>query len=149
MVHSKAEKHHVFKNIIAAAIAISGLAYIVPAAADTAGAEPAPPTVENARNGTFPQQTGEAIYKGVCQGCHMADAKGYVAAGAYPALANNPNLAVAGYPIGVVIHGQKAMPPFDKYFTDTQIANVINYVRTNFGNRYTDKVTSEDVKTQR
>jgi mono/diheme cytochrome c family protein len=119
------------------------------AVADTAGAEPAPQTIENSRNGMFPQQTGEAIYKGVCQGCHMSDAKGYVAAGAYPALASNPNLAIAGYPVGVVLHGQKAMPPFEKYFTDVQIANVINYVRSNFGNHFTDKVTPQDIKIQR
>jgi mono/diheme cytochrome c family protein len=142
------EKHHMSQIRLAAAIILLGSGF-VPATADTAGPGPAPPTIENARNGTFPQQTGEAIYKGVCQGCHMADAKGAVAAGAYPALANNSNLAVAGYPIGVVIHGQKAMPPFDRYFTDVQIANVINYVRSNFGNDYTDKVTPEDVKAQR
>ncbi len=86
----------------------------------------------------FPQQTGEAIYKGVCQGCHMADAQGAVGAGAYPALARNAHLETAAYPIAIVIHGQKAMPPFADYFTDAQIANVVNYIRTNFGNHYSD-----------
>ena len=59
-----------------------------------------------------PQQGGEAIYKGVCQGCHMPDAKGAVGAGTYPALAKNPKLETAGYPVSVIVHGQKAMPPF-------------------------------------
>jgi mono/diheme cytochrome c family protein len=116
--------------------------------ADTA-APPPPTTFEDARGGMFPQQTGEAIYKGVCQGCHMPDAMGAVGAGAYPALAKNTHLETAGYPVGIVIHGQKAMPPFADYFTDTQIANVVNYVRTNFGNRYTDKVKPADVKALR
>ena len=47
----------------------------------------------------FPEQGGEAIYKGVCQACHMPDAKGGVGAGMYPALAGDPKLAIAGYPI--------------------------------------------------
>jgi mono/diheme cytochrome c family protein len=99
--------------------------------------------------GAFPQQTGDAIFKGICQGCHMPDAKGAVGAGKYPALAGDPNLAVAGYPVAVVLHGQKAMPWFGNYFTDVQVANVVNYVRTHFGNHYTDKVTPADVKAQR
>src|SRR5580700_8800332 len=35
------------------------------------------------------------IYRTVCQSCHMAAAQGAVGAGAYPALANDPKLAVA------------------------------------------------------
>ncbi|MGZ5920251.1 MAG: c-type cytochrome [Rhizomicrobium sp.] len=97
----------------------------------------------------LPQQGGEAIYKGICQGCHMADAKGAVGAGMYPALASNPKLETAGYPISVIIHGQKAMPAFGAAFSDQQIADVVNYIRTHFGNSYQDKVTPEDVKSAR
>ena len=92
---------------------------------------------------------GEEIYKGICQGCHMPDAKGATGAGAYPALAKDANLETAGYPVGVVVKGQKAMPAFAEYFTDEQIANVVNYVRTHFGNKYRDKVKPEDVKIMR
>jgi mono/diheme cytochrome c family protein len=94
----------------------------------------------------FPQQTGEAIYKGVCQGCHMPDAKGAVGAGAYPALANNPKLQDAGYPIFLVVNGHKAMPPFGDSFSNQQVANIVNYVRTHFGNNYTDVVKPSDVQ---
>jgi len=94
----------------------------------------------------LPQQGGEAIYKGVCQDCHMPDARGAVGAGAYPALARNPKLEIAGYPIAVVIQGQKAMPAFGDAFSDQQIADVVNYVRTHFGNAYKDDVTQADVK---
>ena len=98
----------------------------------------------------FPEQGGEAIYKGICQACHMPDAKGGVGAGMYPALANNPKLAVAGYPISVVVNGQKAMPAFlGTKLSDQQIADVVNFVRTHFGNRYTDMVTAADVKVVR
>jgi mono/diheme cytochrome c family protein len=96
--------------------------------------------------GKFPQQTGEAIYKGVCQGCHMPDAKGAVGAGAYPALANNPKLQDAGYPVFLVVNGHKAMPPFGDSFNNQQVANVVNYIRTHFGNRYTDMVKPSDVQ---
>jgi mono/diheme cytochrome c family protein len=104
---------------------------------------------QEVRAGSFPQQSGEDIFKGVCQGCHMLDAKGAVGAGKYPALASDKNLEVAAYPIGVVLHGQKAMPWFSDYFSDEQVANVVNYVRTHFGNNYADKVTAADVKQQR
>jgi mono/diheme cytochrome c family protein len=97
----------------------------------------------------LPQQGGEAIYKGVCQGCHMPDAKGAVGAGMYPALASNSKLETAGYPISVIIHGQKAMPVFGAAFSDQQIADVVNYIRTHFGNTYKDKVTPEEVKSAR
>ena len=101
------------------------------------------------RAGAFPQQTGEDIFKGVCQGCHMPDAKGATGAGKYPALAANTKLETAGYPVSVVLHGQKAMPWFSDYFTDTQVANVVNYVRSHFGNHYTDQVKPADVKQAR
>ncbi len=97
----------------------------------------------------FTEQGGEAIYKNVCQGCHMPDARGAVGAGMYPALAKNPKLEVAGYPIAVIVNGQKAMPALGGMFSDQQIADVTNYVRTHFGNSYKDKVTPADVKASR
>ena len=94
-------------------------------------------------------QGGEAVFKNICQGCHMAHAEGAVGAGMYPALAKNAKLEVAGYPVAVIVHGQKAMPPFGGLLNDQQIADVVNYVRSNFGNNYKDKVTPQDVKAQR
>jgi mono/diheme cytochrome c family protein len=64
------------------------LASGLPVLADTAQSVPAAPRARPMqRGGLFSMQDGEAIYKGVCQGCHMPDAKGAVGAGAYPALA--------------------------------------------------------------
>jgi mono/diheme cytochrome c family protein len=99
--------------------------------------------------GGYPQQTGEELYKGICQGCHMPDAKGAVGAGAYPALAGDIRLAAAIYPINVVVNGQRAMPSFGPDLSDQQIANVINYVRTHFGNHYRDAVTPTAVRAAR
>jgi len=96
--------------------------------------------------GKFPQQSGEELFRNICQGCHMPDAKGATGAGTYPALAVNPRLAAAVYPITVVLHGQRAMPTFADSLDDAQIASVINYVRSHFGNRYKDRVSPEAVR---
>jgi len=100
-------------------------------------------------SGHFPEPTGEALYKGVCQGCHMPDAKGAVGAGAYPALAGDRRLASAAYPAMVIVRGQKAMPSFGEGLSDAQVADVVNYIRSNFGNHFTDKITPDQVKAMR
>ena len=99
--------------------------------------------------GGYSQQTGEDLFHGICQGCHMPDAKGAVGAGAYPALANNVRLAASIYSINVVVNGQRAMPGFGADLSDQQIASVINYVRMHFGNHYKDLVTPAAVKAAR
>jgi mono/diheme cytochrome c family protein len=75
--------------------------------------------------------------------------KGGVGAGAYPALAANKNLVSPAFLMYMVINGRKAMPPFGNALDDTQIAQVTNYIRTSFGNAYTDQVTAADVKAAR
>jgi mono/diheme cytochrome c family protein len=127
--------------------AVAFISLMAPAVADTAA--PAPPPRPNARGGAFPMKGGQAIYEGVCQGCHMPGAVGAAGAGAYPALASNPKLEVAGYPVGVIMNGQKAMPALGPYFNDAQIADVVNYIRTHFGNNYTDKITPAEIKMMR
>jgi mono/diheme cytochrome c family protein len=93
----------------------------------------------------FTEQTGEALYANVCQACHMDQGQGAVGAGHYPALAKDANLEAGGYPVTVVLHGLNAMPPLGAMMSDEQVAAVVNYVRTNFGNNYTDAVTAQDV----
>jgi mono/diheme cytochrome c family protein len=99
--------------------------------------------------GHYQQQTGEALYQSICQGCHMPNAMGAVGAGAYPALAGNDHLKAAIYPVTVVLFGRKAMPAFGDALSDEQVASVVNYVRTHFGNHYTDEVTPAAVKMTR
>ena len=84
---------------------------------------------------------GQAVYENVCQACHMANAGGGEGAGRIPGLAKNGALEAAAYPIQVVTGGKGAMPWFRGSLTDQQIADVITYVRGNFGNRYRDKIT--------
>lgn len=97
----------------------------------------------------FTQQTGADIYAGLCQACHMADGKGATGAGTYPSLAGNEGLEAASYPIYVVLHGKNGMPPFGGMLSDEQVAAVVAYVRTNFGNDYKEPVTAAEVKEAR
>lgn len=94
----------------------------------------------------FAEQDGESLYRASCQGCHMAKGEGAAGAGRFPALADNPRLASAAYPVYNVLHGLHGMPSFGKYMSDEQVAAVVNYTRTHLGNHYLDAVTTEDVK---
>jgi mono/diheme cytochrome c family protein len=97
----------------------------------------------------FTEQSGEELFANVCQGCHMPDGKGATGAGTYPSLAANKNLEAGGYPVYVVVRGQRAMPSFGAMMSDDQVAAVVNYLRTHFGNDFKDAVTAEDVKAVR
>jgi mono/diheme cytochrome c family protein len=94
----------------------------------------------------FTETTGEELFASACQGCHMPDGKGAVGAGTYPSLAQDSNLATGNYPVYIVVRGQKAMPPIGAMMSDAQVAAVVNYVRTHFGNQYQDAVSADDVK---
>ena len=107
------------------------------------------PDARFANPARFMPATGEGLYADVCQGCHMPDGVGATGAGAYPALARDPRLAAAGYPLALVIRGRNGMPPFGDLLTDSQVAAVVNYVRTHFGNQFADEVTAADAKAAR
>ena len=95
--------------------------------------------------GHFAHQDGATLFRAICQGCHMADAKGAVGAGYYPALAGNQKLASATYPALVVLKGRHGMPAFGDYLSDAQVVEVVNYVRSHFGNQYPDALTPAEV----
>jgi mono/diheme cytochrome c family protein len=119
-----------------------------PALADTAGILNATP---------FNSTDGQQIYEHVCRGCHMQDAAGAVGAGHYPALAKNPTLASRQYMALTILMGRRNMPAFGArhaigfggpaaVLSETQIAAVINYVRSHFGNHYKDQITAVEVE---
>lgn len=95
---------------------------------------------------TFDEQDGAALYTNICQGCHMSNAQGAVGAGRYPALAHNDHLASALYPAAVVAKGLRSMPAFAGSLDAKQIAAVVNYVRTHFGNNYPDALDAAAVE---
>ncbi|MBV9290769.1 MAG: cytochrome c [Hyphomicrobiales bacterium] len=117
----------------------------------TAGAaqEPTakPPVLSPGR--TFAEQEGAAIYAEVCAACHQPDAKGASGAGAYPALAGNSELISAGYVLQVLFEGLRGMPPVGEMMSDQQVADVVNYVRSHFGNDYRDRVSVEAARAAR
>jgi mono/diheme cytochrome c family protein len=97
----------------------------------------------------FAETTGEELFANVCQGCHMPDADGAAGAGVYPSLVADKNLEARGYPVYLVLNGRRAMPPFGEMMTDAQIAAVVNYLRSHFGNNYDDAVTANEVRDAR
>ena len=97
----------------------------------------------------FSEASGEELYANACQGCHMPDGKGATGAGTYPSLASDKALEAPGYPLSVVVNGQHGMPPVGIMMSDEQVAAVVNYVRTHFGNHYRDAVTADNVKAVR
>jgi mono/diheme cytochrome c family protein len=102
-------------------------------------------TASAQQTGVYRYRDGKDIYEHVCQACHMPDAKGAVGAGMYPALASNPKLAAGLYPVIIILGGLKSMPSFAE-LDDEQIVALTNYLRTSFGNDYTDPVTLQQVK---
>ena len=120
---------------------------LAPASLAVAGAVYAEPILSPGWR--FSEQTGEALYTNVCQACHMANGEGATGAGRYPSLVKNPKLETGDYATYVVLHGQKAMPAVGRLMTDEQVATVVTYIRTHFGNDYKDPVRAEDVKKAR
>ena len=99
---------------------------------------------------------GQQIYAQICQGCHMSDGRGADGAGHYPALAQDRTLASRQYMALTLLMGRRNMPAFGAKhaigfggppatLTEEQIAAVINFVRSHFGNHYTDPMTAAEV----
>jgi mono/diheme cytochrome c family protein len=126
---------------------LSNAALLAPARADSLGIfNPKPLTSTD----------GEQIFQHICQGCHMSDASGAVGAGHFPALARDATLSSRQYMAITVLMGRRNMPAFGMRhaigfgsppatLNETQIAAVVNYVRTHFGNHYTDVITPAEV----
>jgi mono/diheme cytochrome c family protein len=130
------------------ALAISAVLLLLPVMAGAQSAAlPSSPALSPGFR--FIESSGEDLFANVCRGCHMSDARGAAGAGTYPSLAGNANLAASGYPVAVVVNGQRGMPAFGAMMSDDQVAAVVNYLRTHFGNAYQDAVTAVDVKAAR
>ena len=91
-------------------------------------------------------QKGKAIYEQTCLSCHQADAGGVP--GMNPPLQKSPyvqgpparliGIVLKGLNDGVEIEGEtysNPMPPFSTVLKDQEIADVLSYLRSNFGNK--------------
>jgi mono/diheme cytochrome c family protein len=99
---------------------------------------------------------GQQIYEHICQGCHMPGAQGAAGAGYYPKLAGDKKLISWEYAALTVLNGKNGMPPFGlpadqvlqlrtAHLSDQQVADVVNYVRSHFDNKYPATVTAKQV----
>jgi len=130
-------------------IIAAGITLLTALAALAGDEAPLPPPSKHASllgSPRFAAQDGETLFKSVCAACHMPNATGGSGAGFYPALAKNDKLAVSAYPVMMVMNGKGGMPPLGEDMTDAQVAAVVTYVRTHFGNSYTDAVSLDEVK---
>jgi mono/diheme cytochrome c family protein len=100
--------------------------------------------------------SGADIYTHICQGCHMAQGQGAVGAGHYPQLAGDSALVSWQYAALTVLNGKNGMPAFglpnsqvletrSAHLSDAQVAAVVNYVRSHFGNKHKGIVTADQV----
>jgi mono/diheme cytochrome c family protein len=95
----------------------------------------------------FADPPGKAMFLANCSACHRPDGMGVK--GAFPALAGDP--FVVGpkeNPIGRVLNGRGGMPTFKAELSDDQIAAILTYVRSNWGNK-AGPVSAADVSTER
>lgn len=104
------------------------------------------------------QSTGDQLYAKHCLTCHQADGKGV--RGQFPPLAGNAKITgpssdvirivVFGLegPITVNERDYNQLMPAQGYLTDDQIANILSYVRSNWGNK-APPVTPNDVAKSR
>ena len=103
-------------------------------------------------------ERGKEVYSANCMDCHMAD--GTDPQNTYPPLAKSDylkksadtliNIILEGQTGEVIVNGQKYnddMQP-QNYLSDEQIADVLNYVRNSWGNKY-PAITPPQVKALR
>lgn len=105
--------------------------------------------------GSLLTSLGKDVYDAHCSTCHGGDGKGM--APPYPPLASNQSIQMASAvnPIRMVLNGgfppgtsenpkPYGMPPFAQTLSDDQVAAVVTYIRTSWGN-HGAPVTAGDV----
>lgn len=115
----------------------------------------APPLGPSGGAAGFDAKKGAALFANNCASCHGAEGKGMP--GAFPPLAGDPmvNAANPRAHIGTVLHGlsgkvingqkyEAEMPAFADQLSDQQMADIIDYERSSWGNRG-NLITAADV----
>jgi cytochrome c oxidase cbb3-type subunit II len=131
--------------------ALPGGAVTPAATTRPAGSAGAPAAYEPAK--------GQALFTATCAACHQATGEGLP--GAFPPLKSNPvvNDADPTQHIRVVLYGLQGanvggvvysspMPPFESTLSDAEVATILNYERSSWGNQGAS-VTAEQVAAQR
>jgi mono/diheme cytochrome c family protein len=90
---------------------------------------------------------GKTLFGKNCAACHQATGKGIP--GAFPALAGSSFVQGAPTEVStVLLKGRGGMPDFSGSLDDAQIAQVLSYVRSSWGNRAAP-LSEQDVAAQR
>lgn len=86
---------------------------------------------------------GQDIYTAKCASCHKADGKG---GGPFPGLAGNKDVTAKdpAAALGIVVHGKGLMPAYKGKLSNAEIAAVMTYIRSSWGNK-APAVTESDV----
>lgn len=103
---------------------------------------------------------GKGIYNRICAACHLGSGKGVPGNNIPPLAGSALAQGDAAKPINIVLHGLKGpivrngvaingqMAPWKDQLSDQEIADVLTYVRSAFGNTAA-AVTPDEVKTAR
>ncbi len=143
---SRRNRHAMRKRIEHIALALVALgATAAPVLADELSSK----TPAMSRGWEFAEQGGADLFSNVCAACHQPDAKGAIGAAAYPPLAANAKLASTDFLLSMLLDGLRGMPPVGSMMSDEQVADVVNYARTHFGNSYGGAVSAAEVATAR
>jgi mono/diheme cytochrome c family protein len=91
--------------------------------------------------------TPQSLFNDNCSACHQTSGKGVK--GAFPALAGDPFVQGDAAPVlATVLAGRAGMPAFKDDINDADLASLLTYVRTSWGNKG-KPVTPADVAAAR
>lgn len=89
------------------------------------------------------EMDGKALFLKNCAACHQPTGKGIP--GAFPALAGSKFVQGKGSEVaGVLLKGRGGMPDFSDSLSDRDIATVLTFVRSNWGNK-ADGLSEADI----
>jgi mono/diheme cytochrome c family protein len=109
----------------------------------------------NKREADVKTETGKEVYMKYCLACHQAEGSGVP--GMYPPLINTKwvggdkrtliHLVLNGQQGEIEVNGHvfKGTMPAHQYLSDKQIADLLTFLRSNFGNQ-ADAITPEEVE---
>lgn len=101
------------------------------------------------------ESNGGAIYQNRCAICHERSGEGVP--GAFPPLAQNPHVTTSdpsaaivavlnGMLVAITVHGHRytgGMPGWRDFLSDADVAAVVTYIRTSWGNRASTVTASQ------
>lgn len=103
-----------------------------------------------------PEVDGRAVYARTCLACHQDNGDGVP--GAFPPLAGSEwvngdkmiptKIVLKGLHMPITVKGQtfnSVMPPFESMLKDEEVAAVVKYIRTSWGNQNSEFPSKEEV----